>query len=147
MALRSRALRKTKKISDEVTIDTFRRLLPRNWMDILLDEMDSRCGVGIAAPQVGWNVRIIVVQGIVMINPEILEYSEEWEYSVEGCLSLPDIPHMPVKRFKQVLVAWTTHTGKERQQLFSGLEAFIVQHEIDHLNGLHYTDRVTEHER
>lgn len=144
------ALQKTKDRSKAVTYDVLHRILPKDWQDILHCEMDSRDGVGIAAPQIGWKYRIISVRGIVMINPQIIEHSSDWEWSLEGCLSLPDSPMMSVKRYYAVLVRYTVPTpprqgkptiGRTVEKVFYGSDAFIVQHEIDHLNGIHYTDR------
>ena len=103
-------------------------------------------GVGIAAPQVGVNTRMAYItinkdQVFPMINPEILEMSEEMKEDTEGCLSLPG-KWGPVKRATEVTVRFTTPSDKQMTMKFKGFEARVVQHEIDHLNGKLFIDHV-----
>lgn len=111
------------------------------------DSMIATNGVGIAAPQIGVNTRVahitITKKRITfpMINPEILEKSEETNVETEGCLSLPK-KWGPVKRSNWVVVKFLNDKGEERVMLFEAFEARIVQHEVDHLNGTLFIDHV-----
>jgi peptide deformylase len=100
--------------------------------------MYSRKGIGLAAPQVGTLERVIIAdigEGLIsMINPEILtEYGED--YIDEGCLSLPDTV-VNVKRKQSVFVRYLDKNEKEKESELDGLTARVIQHEIDHLNGV-----------
>jgi peptide deformylase len=118
-------------------------------------------GVGLAAPQVGVGQRIFIVKPTpkskcqVFVNPEILsidsEHKEDDPKSVdidnaealEGCLSIPRI-WSPVTRPQKVVMAWQDTKGKNHQKEFTGFEAVIMQHEVDHLDGILFTRRATE---
>lgn len=113
-------------------------------------------GVGLAAPQVGVNKRIIAVslmrdgddenyRTIAMINPEITEHLEETESDNEGCLSIPG-EHGDVDRWKRIKVSYIDSSLRPQSILLSGLSARIVQHEVDHLDGVLFTDRVKKME-
>lgn len=95
-------------------------------------------GRGLAAPQVGVNLQIIVVDSgdklQAFVNPEIIKTSKKSEIMEEGCLSLPGI-EVKVKRFWQIEVKTLNIEGKEIKFKAEGLLARIIQHEIDHLNG------------
>jgi peptide deformylase len=100
--------------------------------------MYSRKGIGLAAPQVGTLERVIIAdigEGLIsMINPEILTgYGED--YIDEGCLSLPDTV-VNVKRKQSVFVRYLDKNEKEKESELDGLTARVIQHEIDHLNGV-----------
>lgn len=107
-------------------------------------------GVGIAAPQVGISKRLIIVQRIdkkgepfkFYINPYIVEYSKECQLGGEGCLSVPN-RHEEVMRSTQVIVRYLDEkTLKPKTDTVSGYTAVIFQHEIDHLEGILYIDRL-----
>ncbi|MFZ2256075.1 MAG: peptide deformylase [Patescibacteria group bacterium] len=109
-------------------------------------------GVGLAAPQVGVNKRLIVVslmkdyddegyRTIAMINPEIIEHSGETCVDVEGCLSVPG-ESGDVIRYTWVKVTFLDPEGRKYAMKLENLAARIVQHEIDHLNGVLFTDKV-----
>lgn len=95
-------------------------------------------GIGLAAPQVGIALRIIVAEigsrPIALANPEILDSSGQQEM-VEGCLSLPGV-EVNVVRKKRVAIDGIISRGKRIRLSVSGLAARVVQHEIDHLNGV-----------
>lgn len=106
-------------------------------------------GIGIAAPQVGRGERVIVVDVSpkepskgreVMLNPEILD-EEGGVWTREGCMSLPDYTGN-VKRSSRVLVEWIDPEGRRHKRWAEGIEAICLQHEIDHLNGILFIDRV-----
>lgn len=117
--------------------------------------MIARHGVGIAAPQVYISKRIIIVaskpnprypdapemEAIEMINPEILEFSDILQLGEEGCLSV-ESQRGQVLRAEKVTVQYYNLVGEKIQNTFSGFPARIVQHEIDHLNGILFVDRI-----
>lgn len=113
-------------------------------------------GVGLAAPQVGVNKRLMVynesgdskkwLNEVVMVNPQIVEFSEGKDVETEGCLSFPDM-NGDVERSKWIKVQATNLKGKPIKKKFSGWEARIFQHEYDHLDGTVYIDRLDESER
>lgn len=110
------------------------------------DTMFDANGVGIAAPQVGVNDRLALalIDGktvLPLINPEIIDASEEMEDGEEGCLSLPG-QWGAARRHKSVTVKMQTLKGEPIVMHFKGFNARIMQHEIDHLNGMLFIDRV-----
>ena len=119
------------------------------------DAMNERLGVGIAAPQIYVSKRVIIVasrpnlrypgapemDAIVMINPHILEAGVENIWGEEGCLSVPDQRGL-VLRSEAVYVRYQILTGEWVEQYFQGFPARIIQHEIDHLNGILFVDHV-----
>lgn len=110
-------------------------------------------GVGLAAPQVGVNKRLMVynptgdskkfVQEMILVNPKIVEYSSGKDEATEGCLSFPDMQG-EVIRSKWIKVHATKLNGKPLKKKFTGWEARIFQHEYDHLDGTVYIDRLNE---
>ena len=100
-------------------------------------------GVGLAAPQVGHNVRVILVliDGEIqeMINPEVTWVSDKKVISEEGCLSIPG-HYIDVERPKEIKLKFQTLNGKFKKWKLNGLEARVVLHEIDHLDGVLMTD-------
>ena len=121
-------------------------------IDNMRDTLLAESGLGIAAPQVGENLRVILVrinfdtpEEMVrpFINPEIIFTSKETETAEEGCLSLPEC-YKPVERFKKIRVRFEDIHGASQILELENLNARIVQHEVDHLNGVLFTDRVKE---
>ena len=120
----------------------------------LLAQKDPE-GVGLAAPQIGKSFRIFVVNyknlKRVIINPEVLEISKREKVNteskkkdiLEGCLSLPHY-YGPIKRASSVKIKYMDETGKENIEEFVGFNAQIIQHEIDHLNGVLFVDKILE---
>jgi peptide deformylase len=111
--------------------------------------------VGLAAPQVWYNKRLIIVSllkdredetypTVMMFNPKILDHSEEKQISEEGCLSLPEETGK-VPRFKEVKLRYFDEKFNEKIIKMSWLSSNIVQHEIDHLDGILFTDRILKH--
>ena len=121
----------------------------------MLETMYDAPGVGLAAPQVGILKRLIVLDpyhednpdnAIVMVNPEILESSEEEVLCPEGCLSVPEY-QSEVKRPKSVKVKWLDLNGVEHIEILDDYFARVVQHEVDHLNGVLFIDRISRLKR
>lgn len=107
-------------------------------------------GVGIAAPQVGILRRVVVVQRLdkagepfeVYVNPEIVAYGDEWALGSEGCLSVPD-RRGEVQRATHIELTYRDAvTFEPRSEVVEGFTAVIFQHEIDHLDGVLYIDRL-----
>ncbi len=112
----------------------------------MLETMYDVDGVGLAAPQVGQSIRLIVMDAgegpIVMINPKIIEATGE-EADYEGCLSIPGVTGK-VKRHQEVRVEGFNASGKKVTMKANGLLARAFQHEIDHLDGILFTDKATD---
>lgn len=121
-------------------------------IDDMIETMREAPGVGLAAPQIGVSKRVIVVefgdeedetipkQLYVMVNPEIVKKSGEKVAGIEGCLSVPGVVG-EVERAEIVTVRGQTPLGKKVKIRAQGWLARIFQHEIDHINGVLYTDR------
>jgi peptide deformylase len=114
--------------------------------------MNDALGVGLAAPQVGLSQRLLVYRVgheaplITLVNPEIEWSSEDEEPAEEGCLSIPGIG-VDVDRAVYVRVNALDEFGDRRTVEASGLEARVIQHEIDHLDGVLILDRATREQR
>lgn len=112
-------------------------------------------GVGLAASQIGVPLRIFLIRPVatgpitVFINPEITRYSQRTTHPTgkkgvyEGCLSIPHY-YAPLTRSSSVTVKYLDADSKSHQKSYSGFPAHIVQHEMDHLNGILFIDRVLE---
>ena len=117
--------------------------------DDMFETMYDAPGIGLAAPQLGLNKRLLVMdcvkeegatpQPIVLIDPAVVWKSEDTSVYEEGCLSIPD-QYAEVTRPAEVEVRWQALDGKEMTERFDGLWATCVQHEIDHLNGKLFID-------
>ena len=120
------------------------------YLDVLIETMWKEDGVGLASPQVGKNIRVIVVtrkgEGVVFINPEITKMSDAKLVDEEGCLSVPGVWGM-VERSKKVSVRALDRHGRRVELESKGLEATIFQHEVDHINGVLFIDHVKEYTR
>jgi len=126
-------------------------------VDDMVDTLRDAPGVGLAAPQVGASIQLIVVEYnldnlddedapkklFVLANPEIIRTSEETELGIEGCLSVPGLVG-EVERFQQVTVKGLNRHGQQTKIKANGWLARIFQHEIDHLGGVLFTDRATK---
>ena len=121
----------------------------RDLVSNMKETMLAENGIGLSAPQVGVNLRVIVIQlmsagklvGPVqeMINPVITNYSDDSMEYEEGCLSIPG-EYIRIDRPRSINVKFQTLSGKYKKWFLKGLEARIVQHEIDHLDGVLMTD-------
>ena len=115
----------------------------RKLTDDMFDTMDAVAGVGLAAPQVGVSLRVIVVDAddvrMAVINPEIVKTSGEVIEDEEGCLS-HSLYYGPVKRYQSVVVKGRSLEGKAIRIRADDLLARVFQHEIDHLNGTLFLD-------
>jgi peptide deformylase len=134
------------KITDEL------RELAADMCEVMYDEP----GIGLAAPQVGESVRLVVVDtqwneegaernALILVNPVLSEHEGKvlWK---EGCLSVPDL-EAEVERAERVLLVATDLDGKELSVRAEGLQAVCFQHEIDHLDGKLFLDRISQLKR
>ncbi|WP_159996378.1 peptide deformylase [Roseomonas sp. 18066] len=125
--------------------ETVRALAPR-----MLATMYKAPGIGLAAPQIGELLRLVVIdlqpddqpQPYVMVNPEIVAASQQLSSHEEGCLSLPN-QYAEVVRPAEVKVRWLDLDGARREMTADGLMATCLQHEIDHLNGVLFVDHLS----
>ena len=134
----------------EAVDDDLRRL-----MDDMLETMYAAPGIGLSAPQVGDQRRVIVADiarddapnaPIRMANPKILEASSEIVANEEGCLSFPD-QYNDVRRPSWARIAYLDELGQAAELRAEGLLATCLQHEIDHLDGLLFVDHLTSLKR
>lgn len=147
----------------EVVNDEIRKLC-----DDMLETMYASKGIGLAAVQVGVMKRVIVVdvewgssryddegstqdtiknaKPLKLINPEIIESSDELSSYNEGCLSFPD-QYSDVKRPAEVTIRYLNEKGEEKKARVTGLLSTCIQHEIDHINGIVFVDHVSKLKR
>ncbi|MBO5477561.1 MAG: peptide deformylase [Clostridia bacterium] len=120
----------------------------------MLDTMYKSDGIGLAACQVGMLKRMIVYdisyideegkkEGHVLINPKITSRSKDMVEVEEGCLSFPDV-YKNVLRHEKITVEYTDLDGKKKKINAKDMEAIVLQHEIDHLDGIVFLDRYKE---
>ena len=118
----------------------------------MIDTMHEYHGVGLAAPQIHEDLRLFVAlldddpgadsDAVVMVNPEIVQLSEEKAEGWEGCLSIPDIRGM-VPRYTDIVVRALDRSGRKVELTLKGFPARVAQHETDHLDGVLFFDRMT----
>lgn len=116
----------------------------------MVETMQIAGGLGLAAPQVGFDVRLFTMvaagQTLALINPEIIERAAETTDREEGCLSLPGV-YFCVERAAWVDVKFVGLDGDEHVQRFQGVDSICAQHEIDHLDGIRAIDRLSPMKR
>ena len=142
-----------RKVSEEISPDDPEL---KTLIDDMFETMYVSDGVGLAAPQIGKNLRLFVIDGTPMkeddpslegfkkafINPEILnEDGDEWAFT-EGCLSLPNIRE-DIYRPETVTIRYFDENFKEYEETYDGIKARIIQHEYDHLDGILFVDKLT----
>lgn len=130
-------------IVGEITTPAFQEFL-----DVLTRTMFIEDGIGIAAPQVGKNIRVMIVNlkkegATAFINPVLIKKSETTTLFEEACLSVPG-KYGLVRRHKRVTMQALNRHGRQVELEVSGLFSFVFQHEIDHLDGILYIDRALE---
>ena len=124
----------------------------------LLDTQTARSGAGLAAPQIGepWRVLVVgsgafnpryplapMIPRQVLVNPRCTPLEPATDLAEEGCLSVPDL-RAPVRRWRRVLCEAITPEGQTLSQVMEGFGARVLQHEIDHLDGVLFPDRLTD---
>ena len=113
-------------------------------IDEMFALMQEKNGIGLAAPQVGINKRMFVMdidgRKYVCINPSIQKFDKRTNLSEEGCLSYPGI-HIAVERSAKVRVTYLDQHGSRKTKSLIGIQARCFQHELDHLDGIVFLDR------
>lgn len=116
----------------------------RQYLDAMVEVMRSNKGAGLAANQVGLDKRILVIEYehtvYKLVNPDIIQKSGDIEFE-EGCLSFPGL-YFKVKRAEKLWVDFLDEQGRRRTIQTQGILSVIVQHEVDHLNGVLFIDRI-----
>ena len=129
--------------------DDFQKLV-----EDMFETMDESDGVGLAAPQIGKNIRLFVIDSTLFdkknegegvrqafVNPIILaEEGEHWPFE-EGCLSIPEIRE-DVQRKPSVKIQYKTIQNEEKTEVFEGMSARVIQHEFDHIEGILFIDHL-----
>jgi peptide deformylase len=131
-----------RKVSQEITEFKPLKKLERH----MKETMKKRNGIGLAAPQVGKNIQMLLAEDdtgkiLTVCNPKILFQSRETIIDEEGCLSVPDVWGM-VERPQEIELEFMDITGKKQRKKFSGFFARILLHEIDHLFGVLFIDKM-----
>lgn len=142
-----------RKVAEEITPDypDLKQFITDMW-----DTMYYADGVGLAAPQVGKSVRIIVIDAAAiakddvaaqnfkktLINPSIIELSGDINSYAEGCLSIPRL-YEDVKRESKVRIKYFDENFVEHDEVYEGIIARVIQHEYDHLEGVMFVDRLS----
>ncbi len=157
IARRDAALRRVRRFGDPVlraravAVERFDDDLKRE-VERMGELMQDALGVGLAATQVGVLHRVLVFKAAeeepvtALVNPELEWVSEELETAAEGCLSLPGV-HVEVERPARVRVSARDESGSPVELEAEGLRARVIQHEIDHLDGVLILDRISRQER
>jgi peptide deformylase len=141
-----------KKVED---VDLKNPTLPQLISD-MFETMHNANGAGLAGPQIGLNRRIVVIEEeietgvifkIVLINPKIINYIGHLFYSMnEGCLSFPELT-VQVNRPRMVEIEWYDEHNVCHKEIFDGIQSRILQHEIEHLDGILFIDRMYPEDR
>ncbi len=136
-----------RKISQAVDPADIPQPKMQKFFDKLGETMLYADGLGLAAPQTNRHLRIIAVninrKTKIFINPQIISKSWSKDVMEEGCLSIPGV-YGPVKRAKKIKIKYFDRQGKERIEGYKALSARVIQHEIDHLNGILFIDKLVK---
>ncbi|MFW5888646.1 MAG: peptide deformylase [Patescibacteria group bacterium] len=133
-----------RKVSSPIDKDTISKEDFKQLCRDMIETMQKKDGIGLAAPQIGKNIRIIAINGdnspFCLINPEITKRSFAKKRAEEGCLSLPNI-FGEVQRHKKINCVYLDKNGKKQKIQATDLTARVLQHEIDHLDGILFIDK------
>jgi peptide deformylase len=138
--------------SEEILSDEIQTLLK----DMKYTLENKKYGIGLAAPQVGKSLALtfiglkptptrpdLPIKDMVAINPKLIKTYGKKEPMWEGCISFGD-PYAKAERYKKVRVKWQDENAREHEKDFDGILAHVLQHEVDHLNGVLFVDRVKD---
>ncbi len=132
-------LRKKSQAVKDILAQKIQELIPQ-----MAETMVNHDGAGLAAPQIGKNIRLITVNHkdrvLAIINPKITKKSFLKEWGEEGCLSVPD-KFGEVKRSKSIIIEYIDEKNNQKILKAPGLLARVIQHEIDHLDGILFIDK------
>ena len=143
---------KTRKVTQE----EFGPTLVQHLND-MTETMYDAPGVGLAAPQIGDSRRILVADPsnnedgdlptlYKMVNPQIIAHSSDFISYEESCLSVPEF-YLNVRRFKEITVEWKDGNGITYREIFQGFPSIVLQHEMDHLEGIILLDKTSKFRR
>ena len=123
---------------------------PYELAEKMLEIMNASNGIGLSANQIGFPYRVFAMRGLeynfVCFNPKIVHQSEETNLLEEGCLSFPGV-NVKIKRSNTVRLRFQTASGGIDTKTFDGLTARVVQHEMDHLDGILFFNRANKFHR
>ncbi|CAI3948935.1 peptide deformylase [Commensalibacter communis] len=143
-------LRKKARLVEQKDLEDVRKIIP-----IMFDTMYDANGIGLAAPQVGIGLRFFIMdlakqedekEQYVILNPEIIEESEECSEAKEGCLSVPE-QYSEVIRPEKIKLRYMDLDGKQQEIEAEELLARCIQHETDHLDGVLFIDHISSLKR
>jgi peptide deformylase len=136
-----------RKRSEEVEEKKIKGKEMQEFCQNMSETMIKKDGVGLAAPQIGINSRIIAVtingEPVCMINPQITKKSWARAWDEEGCLSVPGV-FGQVQRNKKINCIYFDSMGRKKKIIAQNLDARIIQHEIDHLDGILFIDKAKD---
>jgi len=132
------------KKAEEVELEKIKNYEIKKLIFDMKETVEAKNGIGLAAPQVGQLLRVIVIflenKKIVLINPKIVHFSWRKKIAEEGCLSIPGTFGL-VKRSKGIKVHAYDENGKKMKFKAKNLFARVIQHEVDHLDGVLFIDK------
>ena len=135
---------KLREVSEEISPEKLKDPKMKDFFNDLEKTMEENDGVGLASPQVEKNIRVIAIKDgdktLCLINPEITKRSWAKEWGEEGCLSVPDY-YGEVQRNKKINCVYRDKKGNKKRMKAEGFPARVIQHEIDHLDGILFTDK------
>lgn len=133
--------------SEEINLEKIKTNELKELCADMIKTMKEEDGKGLAAPQIGENIRLITINTKdgpkIMINPKITKMSWAKEWSEEGCLSVPGF-YGKVRRNKKINCIYFDKKGQKTKIQAQGLLAFVIQHETDHLDGILFIDKAKE---
>lgn len=144
-----------REISKDVPLEEIQTTEFKEFLENLLHTAktsEEQVGVesgGISAPQVGVSKRVSYILNYdtnefeVLINPLVQNIGNKTDIDIEGCLSIPNVEEN-VERFRKIKVKYIDKEGKKVNRRFSGLNARVVQHEVDHLDGVLFIDKIAD---
>lgn len=123
----------------------------KDFLPDFIKTMIEKDGIGLAAPQVGKNINLITInklaaksdEHLILINPKINYYSPKTSIAEEGCLSVPDI-FGDVERSEKIRIKALNPAGEKFNLKAKGMLARVIQHEVDHLNGILFIDKLVK---
>lgn len=147
-----------REVAREVTLEELRSAETQRLIDDMIETMRAADGAGLAAPQVGVSKRIAVIEVrpgnprypykppiplTVIVNPELTPLDEVTFATNEGCLSMPNL-RGDLERYENIRARWLDREGASHEETRRGLTAGTFQHEVDHLDGILFVDRMVD---
>lgn len=136
-----------RKKSQEIAREIIKSREFKSLVSSMIKTMVKTDGVGLAAPQIGKDIRLAIINSkdgpLCLINPKFIKKSWAKELGQEGCLSIPGV-FGRVKRHKKISLTYRDQAGKKNTLTAKGLMARVIQHEVDHLDGILFIDKAAE---